>query len=1297
MKAPRTNWRRVVWRVLGSWYLPAALLTLLVAAAAWYLIPRQTTEVVSVDGQHRWDEGAAPPQRGIVWLPAVPLSTTPAGVPAEASLIRPQLAEGGSVLYFTQQKPDGDADIYRSFLHRGVWQPAEPVDEWNTPGDDIGPVVSADGRLAVLYSNRPGGHGGFDIYVSRRSESGWSKPRNLGAPINTPANEYDPALSAGGDVLFFASNRTPRMQQAADGWDENSQARQWSATLRAQQGLVQFDLYRAQRSASGDSWESPRPLTAINRSDANEGAPFLSPSGAFLYFASDRPHRGGETQNYDLYRARVDDETIDDAENLGRGVNTSANETEPALSPEGFRILFSSDRAEPSEQIAGLDRYALYDSTATEIVRQHGWDYSNAMAVAQRWWWFVVAAILVAFLAALIWYIRAVSLRRATVPGFFLAALLLHILLGGGSFFFYFGETILAEIRGKTKEGVVATDVLSSTLHQSHRSGEASYEKLADLKAMEKFELAAPQRTVTRTPNMPVPTDSAIPTLPVKFTSDLPPELVVAMAPPVKVPLPEALEPTRPRMTFTLPEEKIEIEEVKPQPREASPSPDRVDPDAPERQLVSVDAEIPENIPNHPSNPEPVRPSADRAPVDPVREQPVDHTAEASPEPLNRTTPRTLPPVEEPMVKPEPVPSSRGPAPDQPQPPRFEIPVNRRAPIRTADAGALPQPRRPLGDMPAPVPRYLLRESAEEQVALLDNPSTVLPPDRQRRPKPDPLPVQPVPREDVPTEPTKGGQSNGPAAPEPLKFAVPRQPSPGQPAADLSPLPHGTPADTPLSGPTPEEMTADAAPDSPEHTAVNPRPRAMPRTPRAPIDTVAIARIDIEPLPPAETGGNEPATRPPVDTIAMKVDRSDTTMARFPVAMPDRSGGRHVPEDLSLVVGSFARETVDTAPSADLLASRIIHQRSRAPRVLYAEDAISLQSMLQRRQVDEQTKRDLVEKYGSPKESLEAIHKGLVWLKSHQRDDGRWSLHDFNGQCRGHRCKGHGSAKSDTAGTGLALLPFLGDGHTHKKGDYRSTVDRGLRWLIEQQKDDGDLFTGGESNAQMYSHAIGTIALCEAYGMSGDASLRGPAQKAINFIVSAQHSEGGWRYRPNERGDMSVVGWQIMALKSAQIADLEVPQKTFTAVWKFLDHTRSARSEFGYQDRGRSTPALTAEGLLCMQYLGVRYDDPRLRSGADNLLKKLPAERKDTSYYWYYGTQVMFHLQGDHWTGWNEAAAPLLIETQITEGPSTGTWDPRDNWEGRGGRLYATSLRLLMLEVPYRHLPLYKPLEKERH
>jgi hypothetical protein len=108
---------------------------------------------------------------------------------------------------------------------------------------------------------------------------------------------------------------------------------------------------------------------------------------------------------------------------------------------------------------------------------------------------------------------------------------------------------------------------------------------------------------------------------------------------------------------------------------------------------------------------------------------------------------------------------------------------------------------------------------------------------------------------------------------------------------------------------------------------------------------------------------------------------------------------------------------------------------------------------------------------------------------------------------------------------------------------------------------------------------------------------------------------------------------------------------------------------FGYQNSGGS-PAMTAEALLCLEYLGA-------------------------SYYWYYGTQVMYHMQGNYWNQWNGALSELLLESQVKSGSMAGAWTPQDNWEKSGGRIYATSLRLLMLEVYYRHLPLYQVLRSE--
>jgi hypothetical protein len=121
---------------------------------------------------------------------------------------------------------------------------------------------------------------------------------------------------------------------------------------------------------------------------------------------------------------------------------------------------------------------------------------------------------------------------------------------------------------------------------------------------------------------------------------------------------------------------------------------------------------------------------------------------------------------------------------------------------------------------------------------------------------------------------------------------------------------------------------------------------------------------------------------------------------------------------------------------------------------------------------------------------------------------------------------------------------------------------------------------------------------------------------------------------------------------------------------------------------------MSAEGLLSLQFLRTDRNSPRMRNGADFLLGQLPEVKQSrSSYYWYYGTQVMYHMQGKYWDAWNENLRDILVETQLKSGQHAGTWHPRDSYEKRGGRVYATSLKLLMLEVYYRHLPLYEQLE----
>lgn len=319
----------------------------------------------------------------------------------------------------------------------------------------------------------------------------------------------------------------------------------------------------------------------------------------------------------------------------------------------------------------------------------------------------------------------------------------------------------------------------------------------------------------------------------------------------------------------------------------------------------------------------------------------------------------------------------------------------------------------------------------------------------------------------------------------------------------------------------------------------------------------------------------------------------------------------------------------------------------------------------------------LVQAYGGTTATEEAVARGLKWLAEQQNDDGSWSLHKFGG------------THSDTSGTALGVLPFLGAGQTHRMGQYQTTVKKALDWLVKAQNPDGDM--RGAGDGRMYAHAQCAIALSEAFALTNDGSLRGPAQKAIDFIVKAQHKAGGWRYNPGDAGDTSVVGWQLLALRSGQMAYLNVPVETFRRTVAYLDSAQAngnkVGSRYSYQPHGNETPTMTAEGLLCRQYTGWSRNHPGLVEGTVWLLKKHPPRKQTLDmYYMYYATQVMHHQGGELWREWNSAMQTALLESQEKD----GSWTPRRSHDPRGGKIYMTSLCVLTLEVYYRHLPLYE-------
>ncbi len=226
----------------------------------------------------------------------------------------------------------------------------------------------------------------------------------------------------------------------------------------------------------------------------------------------------------------------------------------------------------------------------------------------------------------------------------------------------------------------------------------------------------------------------------------------------------------------------------------------------------------------------------------------------------------------------------------------------------------------------------------------------------------------------------------------------------------------------------------------------------------------------------------------------------------------------------------------------------------------------------------------------------------------------------------------------------------------------------------------------------MYSHGICSIAMCEAYAMTHDKDLLAPAQLSLNYIVYAQDPVGGgWRYKAKQPGDTSAVGWQLMALKSGHMAYLQVPKGTVLGAMKVLDSVQSdSGAKYGYTAPGAGQ-STTAVGLLSRMYLGWKHDNPSLQRGVAFIGAKGPS-KTGNMYYNYYATQVARHYEGEVWDRWNGQTRDWLVESQEQEGIKKGSWYwPRgDHGAERGGRLYATSMATMMLEVYYRHLPIYR-------
>ncbi len=357
------------------------------------------------------------------------------------------------------------------------------------------------------------------------------------------------------------------------------------------------------------------------------------------------------------------------------------------------------------------------------------------------------------------------------------------------------------------------------------------------------------------------------------------------------------------------------------------------------------------------------------------------------------------------------------------------------------------------------------------------------------------------------------------------------------------------------------------------------------------------------------------------------------------------------------------------------------------------------------------------------------VESALRWLADHQSIEGNWSATRFSEDSRRKNARktynlelvAPGDPKGDRGWdvsvdvglTGLSLLAFTGAGYDHKTGPYTETCRRGVMYLRKVQYEDG-CFGPKDDDHFVYNHAICTMAVVELYDLSGDSLLKNMSQRAVDFILKAQNPGSGWRYgvKPGEN-DTSVTGWMVLALKSAKMAGLEFEaRRVYREAAQWLDVATvevNGYPKTGYNLPGsdnarlrsaqhyQQNPSMDSINIMTRLFMeDSKWDvnHPILRKQAAECARNVPAweHTKLDFYYWYYASLALYQMGGSSWNAWEGPMSKTLLNSQRGFRPEDrgsthetldehGSWDPVDAWGSAGGRVYATAINCLTLEV----------------
>lgn len=296
--------------------------------------------------------------------------------------------------------------------------------------------------------------------------------------------------------------------------------------------------------------------------------------------------------------------------------------------------------------------------------------------------------------------------------------------------------------------------------------------------------------------------------------------------------------------------------------------------------------------------------------------------------------------------------------------------------------------------------------------------------------------------------------------------------------------------------------------------------------------------------------------------------------------------------------------------------------------------------------------------------SIKAIAKAQKWLAATQKSNGAWGGEGESGNC--------GVAA-------FCMMALMIGGDIPGEGKYAKNIGMTIQFLLNQQRESGVIY-GQKKHAVMYQHALATLALTEAYGMTRNPRIRTAIIKAINLIVEVQHPEGGWRYDPKvEKGDISVTVMQVMALKAATEAGIYVPDDTMKRAIKFIKGCYNAKEKgFAYmKGNGGAGFARTGAGLVSLQTVGL-HKDPTLPDIVQYLMKNGNPSKKEKHYWYghYYMSVGLYHYGGPSW----KAYYPLIKKKIMKDWAKQGHYNDA----------LSTAWAIMIMGVPYRYLPIYQ-------